>query len=308
MRRTPYGEFTAFMAVAEQRSFTKAAKQIGVATATLSETIRAFEDRLGVRLLNRTTRSVSPTEAGERLMERLRPLLDQYEAALDSVNAFRDTPAGLVRLTIAPPAAPSVIAPMLARFTTLYPDIRLEISVDSANIDIVSQQYDAGIRADNRIDRDMIAVRLVDRLQSVVVGSRDYFARHARPATPHELVEHNCIRMRLANGAILPWRFVKGAENFEVPVNGSLILNDVALVRRAALDGIALASLPRVYIDAEIADQRLLPVLENWMPPSAGLSLYYPSRRQTPAALQALIDFFRKDEKARRPGKPPAGR
>ena len=303
MRRTPYGEFTAFMAVAEQRNFTKAAKQIGIATATLSETISAFEERLGVRLLNRTTRSVSVTEAGERLMERLKPLLDQYEAALDSVNAFRDTPSGLVRLTVAPPAVPSVIAPMLARFTTLYPDIRLEIAVDSANVDIVSQQYDAGIRAANRIDHDMIAVRLTDDMRTVVVGSPSYFAQHKRPTTPQELTEHNCIRMRLSNGALIPWRFEKGGKIFEVPVSGTLILNDVELVGRAVLDGIGLAAIPRVYVEAAIAGKQFVPVLEGWMPVGSGLSLYYPSRRQTPAALQALIDFVRKDEKSRRAGR-----
>ncbi len=303
MRRTPYGEFTAFMAVAEQRNFTKAAKQIGIATATLSETISAFEERLGVRLLNRTTRSVSVTEAGERLMERLKPLLDQYEAALDSVNAFRDTPSGLVRLTVAPPAVPSVIAPMLARFTALYPDIRLEIAVDSANVDIVSQQYDAGIRAANRIDHDMIAVRLTDDMRTVVVGSPGYFAQHKRPTTPQELTEHNGIRMRLSNGALIPWRFEKGGKTFEVPVSGTLILNDVELVGRAVLDGIGLAAIPRVYVEAAIAGKQLVPVLEGWMPAGSGLSLYYPSRRQTPAALQALIDFFRQDEKSRRGGR-----
>src|SRR5579863_2447898 len=218
MRKTPYGEFTAFMAVAEQRNFTKAAKQIGISTGTLSQTIRALEERLGVRLLNRTTRSVAPTEAGEMLLTRLKPVLDDYESAIESLNEFRDKPAGLVRLTIAPPAAHSVIGPKLAAFIAQYPDIRLEISVDSANVDLVSQQFDAGIRAQHRIDRDMIAVHVGEQMQSVVIASPEYLKRHGKPKIPQDLQEHNCIRIRLSNGAILPWRFEEAGKSFEVSV------------------------------------------------------------------------------------------
>lgn len=299
MRRTPYGELTAFIAVAEQRNFTKAAKQIGISTATLSQTIRALEERLGIRLLNRTTRSVAPTEAGERLLTRLKPVLDDYESAIDSLNEFRDKPAGLVRLTIAPPAAHSVIGPKLAMFMAQYPDIRLEISVDSANIDLVSQQFDAGIRAEHRIDRDMIAVHVGEQMQSVVVASPDYLTRHPRPKIPQDLLEHNCIRIRLSNGAVLPWRFQESGKSFEVPVTGSLVLNDVDVMRPAILDGAGVAYLPRGYVAAAIAQNRLVPLLEEWTPHESNLCLYYPSRRQTPAALRAVIEFFRKDQKAR---------
>ena len=300
MRRTPYGEFTAFMAVAEQRNFTRAAKHIGISTATLSQTIRALEERLGVRLLNRTTRSVAPTEAGERLLTRLKPVLDDYEAAIDSVNEFRDKPAGLVRLTIAPPAAQSVIAPKLTKFMAQYPDIRLEISVDSAMVDLVSQQFDAGIRDEQRLDRDMIAVRVGQEVRSVVVASPDYLARHARPKIPQDLQEHNCIRIRLSSGALLPWRFQKGGKGFEVPVSGSLIVNDVSVMRPALLDGAGIAYVPQGYVAAAIAANQLVPMLEEWTPRESHLSLYYPSRRQMPAALRAVIDFFRQDQKAAR--------
>lgn len=306
MRITPYGEFSAFIAVAEQRNFTKAARQIGISTATLSQTIRALEERLGVRLLNRTTRSVSPTEAGETLLARLKPVLDDYEAAIDSVNQFRDTPAGIVRLTVAPPAAHSVITPRLREFAQLYPDIRLEISVDVANIDIVSSQFDAGIRRESAIDRDMIAVRVSGPVRGLVAASPSYLAAHPAPRSPQDLGDHNCLRFRLAGGAIMPWRFTRDGENFEIPVNGSLIANDVELMIAAALDGIGLIHLTRDYVRPYLADGRLVAVLEDWTSIGDSLFLYYPSRRQVPAALRAVIDFLRSDGKARPERKKPA--
>ncbi|HKT20273.1 MAG TPA: LysR family transcriptional regulator [Stellaceae bacterium] len=306
MRITPYGEFSAFIAVAEQRNFTKAARQIGISTATLSQTIRALEERLGVRLLNRTTRSVSPTEAGETLLARLKPVLDDYEAAIDSVNQFRDTPAGIVRLTVAPPAAHSVITPRLREFAQLYPDIRLEISVDVANIDIVSSQFDAGIRRESAIDRDMIAVRVSGPVRGLVAAAPSYLAAHPAPRSPQDLGDHNCLRFRLAGGAIMPWRFTRDGENFEIPVNGSLIANDVELMVAAALDGIGLIYLTRDYVRPYLADGRLVAVLEDWTSIGDSLFLYYPSRRQVPAALRAVIDFLRSDGKARPERKKPA--
>lgn len=306
MRITPYGEFSAFIAVAEQRNFTKAARQIGISTATLSQTIRALEERLGVRLLNRTTRSVSPTEAGETLLARLKPVLDDYEAAIDSVNQFRDTPAGIVRLTVAPPAAHSVITPRLREFAQLYPDIRLEISVDVANIDIVSSQFDAGIRRESAIDRDMIAVRVSGPVRGLVAAAPSYLAAHPAPRSPQDLGDHNCLRFRLAGGAIMPWRFTRDGENFEIPVNGSLIANDVELMIAAALDGIGLIHLTRDYVRPYLADGRLVAVLEDWTSIGDSLFLYYPSRRQVPAALRAVIDFLRSDGKARPERKKPA--
>lgn len=299
MRGTEFGELSAFMAVAEQRNFTRAAKQLGISPATLSQSIRTLEERLGVRLLNRTTRSVAPTEAGEKLLLRLRPVIDDYEAAIDSLNEFRDKPAGLLRLTVAPPAAQSVLAPVLAKFLAQYPDIRLEISVDSANIDIVAQQFDAGIRAGDRIDRDMIAVRITDEWQTAVVGSATYLAKRGKPKSPEDLLAHNCIRLRMPNGALLPWRFQKDGKIFDVAVNGSLILNETSLMAPAIIDGVGLTQIPRAYVAAAIAEGRVVSLLEEWQPSGAPFALYYPSRRQTPAALQALIDFLRKDQRGR---------
>lgn len=299
MRGTEFGELSAFMVVAEQRNFTRAAKQLGISPATLSQTIRNLEERLSLRLLNRTTRSVAPTEAGEKLLVRLRPVIDDYEAALDSLNEFRDKPAGLLRLTVAPPAAQSVLAPVLANFMAQYPEIKLKISVDSANVDIVAQQFDAGIRAGDRVDRDMIAVRITDEWQSAVVGSAAYLAKRGKPKTPEDLANHNCIRLRLPNGALLPWRFRKDNHDVDVPVSGSLILNETSLMAPAIIDGIGLTQLPRAYVVKAIEDGRVVSLLEEWQPSGAPFALYYSSRRQTPAALQALIDFLRKDQRTR---------
>jgi DNA-binding transcriptional LysR family regulator len=300
MRGTEFGELSAFIVVAEERNFTRAAKQLGISPATLSETIRNLEERLGIRLLNRTTRSVAPTEAGEKLLSRLRPVVDDYEAAIDSLNEFRDKPAGLVRLTVAPPAAQSVLAPLLAKFLAQYPDIKLEISVDSANVNIVAQQFDAGIRSGDRIDRDMIAVKITDEWRSAVVGTPAYLARRGTPKAPEDLAQHNCIRLRLSNGALLPWRFRKGEKSMEIAVTGSLILNETSLMAPAVLDGVGLVQLPRAYLANAIADGRVVSLLEEWQPIGAPFALYYSSRRQMPAALQALIDFLRKNQRASR--------
>ncbi|MGH6995511.1 MAG: LysR family transcriptional regulator, partial [Stellaceae bacterium] len=207
MRGKDFGELSAFMAVAEHRNFTRAAKQLGISTPTLSQTIRNLEERLGVRLLNRTTRSVVPTVAGDTLLARLRPVVDEYQAAIESLNAFRDKPAGLLRLTVAPPVAQFVLPLVLAKFLQRYPDIHLEIVSDGANVDIVAQQFDAGIRLSTRVDRDMIAVPVTNRWQLAVVGAPAYFSRRNAPKTPEELLAHNCIRVRLPSGAMLPWYF-----------------------------------------------------------------------------------------------------
>jgi DNA-binding transcriptional LysR family regulator len=226
-------------------------------------------------------------------------VIDDYEAAIDSLNEFRDKPAGLLRLTVAPPAAQSVLAPLLAKFLALYPDIKLEIAVDSANIDIVAQQFDAGIRAGDRVDRDMIAVRVTDEWRSALVGAPAYLARRGTPKAPEDLAAHNCIRLRVASGALLPWRFQKDGKSIEMAVSGSLILNEASLMTPALVGGVGLAQLPRAYVAAGIADGRLVSLLDEWQPSSAPFALYYSSRRQTPAALQALIDFLRKNQNQR---------
>src|SRR5215813_6563840 len=205
MRGTEFAELSAFVEVAEQRNFARAAAQLGIAPSTLSQTVRALEERLGVRLLNRTTRSVAPTEAGERMLSQLRPLLDGFDAAIESVNAFRDRPAGHLRLTVPPPVAKFTLAPILARFLAKYPEITLEISVDAGMVDIVAGRFDAGFRRGNVIARDMIAVRVTDDMRQVAVASPDYIARHGRPRVPADLQAHNCIRFRLPGGGFIPW-------------------------------------------------------------------------------------------------------
>jgi DNA-binding transcriptional LysR family regulator len=287
----------AFIAVAERRSFAKAAVQLGLSRSRLSETIRGLEERLGVRLLNRTTRSVAPTEAGERLLARLRPLLDDFSAALDSINAFRDKPAGLLRLTVPPPIASFMLAPLLARFLAEYPEITLEISSDAALTDIVAHRFDAGMRPGERVERDMIAVR-IGAVRSAVVAAPDYLARHPRPKTPQDLADHNCILIRLPSGATFPWPFEKGGQRVEAAVSGRLTVNDERLALRAALDGVGVLYTTLEPVAPLIEEGRLVPLLEDWQTRGAMLFLYYPSRRQVPAPLQAFIEFLRANVRA----------
>jgi len=294
MRNPGIEEMNAFAAIAERRSFAKAAIALGMSPSTLSQTIRELEERLGVRLLNRTTRSVAPTEAGERLLERLRPLLADFDAAIDAVRAFRDKPAGLIRLTVPPPAASFVLAPVLQRFFAAYPDIRLDISVDTALVDIVADRFDAGIRLSNIIDRDMIAVRISDPIRRVVVAAPDYLAQHGTPQTPHDLAQHKAILFRLPGGSTIPWRFFENGKSFEATPEGSLMVNDPDMAVRAVLDGVGLLYGSWHYAKDAIADGRLVPLLESWQPAEPdGFFLYYPSRRHVPAPLQALISFLR---------------
>ena len=302
MRGTHFAELSAFVAVAEQASFTNAARHLGLSTATLSQTIRALETRLGVRLLNRTTRSVDPTVAGERLLNQLRPLLDGFDAAIESINAFRDLPTGHLRLTMPPPVARFVLRSVLARFLEQYPDIVIEATVESGLTDIVADRYDAGFRRGNLVARDMIAVRVTDDLHYRVVASPDYVTRHGRPQTPADLHAHNCIRYRLPSGGFIPWLFVADGKLIEFEVSGSLVvINDPELVFNAALQGIGVAYLYEEYVARMIADGRLLSLLDkSVLPVTDGFFLFYPSRRQNSAALRAFIEFLRSDSKIQR--------
>jgi DNA-binding transcriptional LysR family regulator len=231
MRGAQFADLNVFVAVADQASFTKAARLLGLSTATLSQTVRALETRLGVRLLNRTTRSVAPTDAGERLLTQLRPLLDGFDAAIESVNAFREKPAGHLRLTMPPPVARFVLAPVLARFLQQYPEIVIETTVESGLTDIVAGRYDAGLRRGNLVARDMIATRVTNDMHYLVVASPDYVARRGRPQTPADLYAHNCIRYRLPGGGFIPWVFVVDGKTVEFDVEGSVIvINDPDLV------------------------------------------------------------------------------
>jgi DNA-binding transcriptional LysR family regulator len=290
-----FAETSAFVAVVEQKSFTKAAKQLGLSPPRVSEMVRQLEERLGVRLVERTTRSVAATAAGERLIERLRPALDEYQAAFEAANEFRSKPAGLLRLTVAPPAADFVLAPVIPRFLVLYPEISLDISVDGTLTDIVAGRFDAGIRVGERVARDMIAVRVSEEIRSVVVAAPAYLKRRGEPKTPQELAAHDCIRLRLPSGAFFPWHLRINRRAVEVHVEGPLMVNGSTTIPvRAALDGVGLIQLPLAYVAGELAAGRLVTVLDQWAPPpSEGFFLYYPSRRQTRAALKALVDFLR---------------
>ena len=303
MRGTQFAELSVFVAVAEQTSFTKAAKRLGLSNATLSQSVRELEERLGVRLLNRTTRSVALTDAGERLLKQLRPLLDEFDAAIETVNAFRDKPAGHLRLTAPPPVARFVLTPILPRFLKQYPEITVEISVETGFPDIVAGRFDAGFRRSNLVARDMIAVRVTDDLRAVVVASPDYLARHGRPQTPSDLQAHNCLRFRQQDGVFIPWEFVIEGKNVEFDVAGSVVSNDPDMVFSVVLEGVGIVyTLEGLegYVAPMIADGRLVSLLEGFTPPSQiGFSMFYPSRRQNPAALQVLIEFLRTSLRAR---------
>jgi len=293
MKKASIAEMSAFVAIAERASFAKAAAQLGVSRSSLSESLRAMEERLGVRLINRTTRSVALTEAGERLLAQLRPLLDNFDTALESINAFRDRPAGLVRITVPRPAARTIIEPVLSRFLLAYPSVTLEVTVDAALTDIVRDRFDAGIRPGHRVEQDMIALRVGEDARPTVVASPDYLRRHGTPKEPGDLRAHNCTRMRFANNAPLRWPFERRGNSLEVDVSGSLITGDSDLAIRAALDGVAIARVPLHAVQAHLAERSLAALLEDWRPRSVGFYLYYPSRRQMPAALQALIAAFK---------------
>jgi DNA-binding transcriptional LysR family regulator len=299
MRGPGLAEMNAFVAVAEHRSFAKAAVQLDMSRSRVSETISALEARLGVRLLSRTTRSVAPTAAGERLLTRLRPLLDDLAGALDSINTFRDKPAGLLRLTVPPPVASFMLAPLLSRFLAEYPEIELGVSVDPALTDIVAGRFDAGIRMGERLERDMIALRIGEEMRAVAVAAPRYLERNPAPVAPADLGTHNCIRFRFPSGTILPWHFEKRGKQVEVAVNGSLIVNYEELAIRAAVDGIGVLYTAYGYTEPEIKAGRLVPLLEDWHGASAKVFLYYPSRRQVPAPLQAFIEFLRKTLRGR---------
>ncbi len=294
MRGTQFAELSAFVAVAEHRNFTRAAAQLGVSPSTLSQAIRAFEERLGVRLLNRTTRSVALTEVGERLLLDAQPVLDGVDRAIGAVNSFREKPIGTLRLSASRPAAVTFVSPLLPQFLAKFPEIKLEMTADDTHSDIVSGRFDAGIRIGERIAKDMIAVRLIDEFQVLAVASPDYLARHPIALTPEDLHGHNCVRLRWDwDGSIQPWIFEKSGRRMEVPADGSLVLNDLHLVVNAVLNGIGVGYIAEPLITSHIADRKLVPLLGDWRGHLSGVFLYYSSRRQMPGPLRAFIDFMR---------------
>jgi DNA-binding transcriptional LysR family regulator len=293
MARVQLAELTAFVAVAEQLSFTKAAIQMGIALPTMSQTIRSLEERLGVRLFNRTTRSVALTEAGDRLLLEIQPIIAGIDHALESVNLFRDNPVGTLRLAVARPAATRVLAPIIQPFLAEYPAIRLEISVDDTNSDIVSGRFDAGIRVGHRVERDMTILRLLDEFRMLAVATPGYLARHPAPPQPKDLHFHNCIRYRQPwDGSFQPWLFNKGRQHSEISVEGSLIANDMEVVLSAALDGVGVAYLAEPLLATPLAEGRLVALLEGWCSTLPGVFLYYPSRRQIPMPLLVFLKFI----------------
>ena len=302
MRGSEYAELTAFVAVAEHQSFSRAAARLGVSPSALSQTIRHLEERLGARLLNRTTRSVALSKAGERLLAKVRPSMSELDAAVAEVRASRGTPSGTLRINAPSVAASRYLGPLLAPFHGAYPDVVLEVVVQEALTDIVAGQFDAGIRLGEKLARDMVAVKLGGELELAAVASPGYAARHGLPKTPRELHAHRCINWRLAStGATYRWEFEKNGRELEVAVEGPLVVNDMSLLVQAALDGLGIAYTIEEEVRPWLEAGRLVRVLKDWSPRFPGFYLYYPSGRQVPAPLRALLDFL----KLRRPGAPP---
>ena len=295
MQRAAVSDLSAFVAVATHRSFSRAAAELGLSPSALSHTVRSLEERLDLRLLNRTTRSVAPTEAGERLLERLRPALRDIHDALEDANAFRAKPAGRLRLNVPRSAALLLLAPVMTRFITAYPQMRLEITAEDRLVDIVASGYDAGVRFGESVERDMVAVRIGPDLRMAVVGSPAYFRRHPKPVKPRDLRGHACIRFRLPSGTIYRWEFEKKGEVLEVEVDGPLTLSDQQVMLQAALDGAGLAIVLESHARPHLKARQLVRVLADWCPPFPGYFLYYPSRRQVPAGLRAFIDMMRQE-------------
>ena len=299
MRGTEFAEMSAFAAIAQQRSFTKAAIQLGVSRSTLSQNLRALEERLGVRLLNRTTRSVTLTEAGLRFVNRVQAALGDLTAAVDEVNHYRQSPIGLLRIAVQPPVASYLIGPVMARFMSEFPGINLDVEVVKMPADIVSGGFDAGIRFGEQVDQDMIAIPVMGEARFLVVASPAYLAHHPRPRTPRDLKAHDCIRNRLPNGAIFGWEFEKNGKKLRAEVEGRLIVNDIDLSIQAVLDGIGLGYLLYDYVASQIASGRLVPLLEDWSPRMSGFFLYHSGRRQITGPLRALIGFLKTEARRR---------
>ena len=293
MRRNHLSILAAFLAVAEERSFTRAAKRLGVSPSAVSHAIRGLEEDIGVRLVSRTTRSVAPTNAGDQLLARLRPALGDIQDALGQISGFRDKPAGRVRLLVPRLAAATVLGPKLGQFARDYPDVVLDVTADDSRIDIVAGGFDAGVHYGEYIQKDMIAVRVSKDHRAAIVGSPGYFKSHSKPKSPRELLSHPCINFRHGSAGVYRWEFDKGKKSLSVAVNGPLIVDDVEILIRAAIDGVGLAFVSEEQALPHLARAALVRVLEDWCQPFPGFFLYFPSRRQQPAALSALIDTLR---------------
>ena len=294
MPRGHLNDLLAFVAVGQERSFTKAAAKLGVSQSALSHTLRELEARLGVRLLTRTTRSVSPTEAGERLLHTVAPRFEEIEAELEALSELREKPAGTIRITAIDYVADTILWPKLVKLLRQYPDIKVEIIIDYGLTDIVAQRYDAGVRSGEQVAKDMIAVRVGPDMRMAVVGASSYYEKRLPPKTPQELIGHNCINLRLPTlGGLYAWEFEKGGRELKVRVEGQLVFNTTAQILNAALAGFGLAYVPEDLAQPHVAKGRLKRVLEDWCPPFSGYHLYYPSRRQSSAAFTLVVDALR---------------
>lgn len=294
MLRENANDLLAFLAVAKERSFTKAAAKLGVSQSALSHTIRALEERLGLRLLTRTTRSVSPTEAGERLMKRVGPHFEEIEIELAGLSDLRDTPTGSIRINATDYTLDFIIGPVLKEFLPKYPDISVEVCCDYSFVDIAAQGFDAGVRLGEDVAEGMIATRIGPDMHMSVVGSPAYFDGRERPRTPRDLTDHRCNNLRLpTNGGLYAWEFAKGSESLKARVTGQVTYNGVYQLRQAALDGFGLSYIPNDLVAPYIKAGQLIHVLEDWSPLFAGFHLYYPSRRQASPAFALLVDALR---------------
>ena len=294
MARPDLNDIIAFLAVARERSFTRAAAKLGVSQSALSQTIRGLEERLGLRLLTRTTRSVAPTEAGERLLRTVGPRLDEIDAELVGLSELREKPAGTIRITTGEHAAETILWPALSTLLPRYPDVKVELIVDYGLTDIVAERYDAGVRLGEQVAKDMIAVRIGPDFRMVVVGAPSYFAKRPMPKKPQDLTDHDCINLRLPTyGGLFAWEFEKRGRELRVRVEGQLVFNSIALRVNAALAGFGLAYLPEDQVQTHLASGRLVRVLEDWCPSFAGYHLYYASRRQPTPAFGLLVDSLR---------------
>ena len=294
MQREELVDLNAFAVVAEEQSFTRAAAKLRTSQSALSHTVRRLETRLGVRLLTRTTRRVAPTEAGERLLRALGPALDTIAAELASLSDFRDKPAGTIRITTSEHATKTVLWPVLERLLPDYPDIHVELTIESSLTDIVAERFDAGVRLGESIAKDMVAVRIGPDLRMAVVGAPSYFATRPKPRSPQDLADHTCINLRLLTaGGFYAWEFEKDGRELRVRVDGQLAFNNASMIHRAAIAGFGLGYLMKDRVEADLDSGALVRVLEDWCPPFPGYHLYYPSRRQPSAAFALLVDALR---------------
>ncbi|TFU02920.1 LysR family transcriptional regulator [Polymorphobacter arshaanensis] len=295
MRREELGDLAVFLAVAEARSFTRAAAKLGTSQSAISQIVRRLEAGMGVKLLTRNTRNVAPTDAGEQLVQTLRPAFDDIDARLSALSALRERPSGTVRITSSRHAAETILWPNVRRLLEDYPDVKVEISVDGHLTDIIGDRFDAGVRLGEQIAKDMIAVPIGGELRMAVVGAPSYFATHGQPRTPQDLTNHRCINIRLpTQGGLYAWEFGHNGRDLNVRVDGPLILNDVRMILTAAAEGVGLACVMEDQAAAYLSSGQLVRVLEDWCPPFAGYHLYYPDRRQLPPAFSLLVSALRR--------------